>query len=108
MARRTAQQVITDLAEMADLMNENTGKVNYSAFSKRTGIPHPTLIRIMQGEDSHSMNSTTAEALIKAFHISFAQARGDVPIRRRDRTAFKPTDGDLELLRRIRALPRAD
>lgn len=108
MARRTAQQVITDLAEMADLMNERTGKVNYYAFSRRSGIPHPTLLRIMKGDDTHAMNTATIQALITAFQITFAQAHGDVPIRRRARTGYTPTDADIELVRRIRALPRSD
>ena len=106
MAKRTAQQVLTDIAEMHDLINPRTGKINYSAFSKRTGIPHPTLIRIMQGEPHHVLSSDTAQKLISAFHLTFAQVRGEVPIRRADKRKFTPSDSDIELLRRIRSLPR--
>jgi hypothetical protein len=108
MPRRSPQEILTDLAEMHDLINERTGTVNYSAFSKRTGIPHPTLIRIMQNGPEHSMNSDTVQSLIDAFHITFAQARGDVPIRRKDRRKFELSDADVELMRRLRELPKSD
>lgn len=106
MPRRSAQQILTELAEMHDLINERTGKMNYSAFSRRTGIPHPTLIRIMQGTPDHRLNSDTAEKLIKAFQLSFAQVRGDVPIKRRSRGKFTPNENELEMLRKLRKLPR--
>lgn len=106
MARRTAQEVLQDIAEMADLINERTGKINYSAFSKRTGIPHPTLIRIMQGGADYTISAETAEKIMNAFQLSFAQVRGDVPIRRRDKKKYTLTDADVEMVRRIRALPR--
>lgn len=108
MTRRSAQAVLMDLAEMHDLVNARTGTVNYSAFSKKTGIPHPTLIRIMQAGPDHTMSGDTLQALISAFNISFAQARGDVPVRRKDRKLFNPTDADLELMRRLKELPRTD
>lgn len=108
MTRRSAQEILRDLAEMHDLINPRTNQINYSAFSKRTGIPHPTLIRIMQSSSEHEMNTATVQSLIDAFHITFAQARGEVPIRKKDRRKFEPSDADLELMRRIRDLPKRD
>lgn len=106
--KRSAREVLLDIAEMADLMNPNTGTINYSAFSKRTGIPHPTLIRIMRGGDDHVLSARTAQKLIDAFQLTFAQVQGDAPIRRKDkRKKFEPTESDLALLQRIRSLPAA-
>lgn len=106
MARRSAQTVLRDLAEMHDLMNEQTGKIHYSGMSKRTGIPHPTLIKIMQSGPDTELSGRNIRKLCEAFHITLAQASGYVPIRRKHRPKFSPTDAELELIRRLRKLDR--
>ncbi|MEE8528619.1 MAG: hypothetical protein V3S70_08615, partial [Gammaproteobacteria bacterium] len=87
-----------------DLCHED-GSINCSAFHRVTGIPIPTVSRIMNGDPDWAISSRTAESLMAAFSISFEQARGDKPVSgRRD---LKPTARELNLVAHIRSLPPA-
>ena len=96
------QKVFLDLAQKHDLCHED-GSLNRAAFHRATGIPIPTVSRIMNGDKDWSISSATAELLMQAFHITFEQARGDKPVSgRRD---LKPTARELNLIAHIRSLP---
>jgi len=96
------QEIFQELAEKHDLCHPN-GEINRSAFSRKTGIPAPTVSRIIRGHKDWNITSRIAEALMKSFHISFAQARGDESLSR-----GSPVGADameLDHIRDLRALP---
>ena len=100
----SAAKIIQTLAEIHELTHRD-GRVNQSAMSRRTGIPQPTVQRILTGEESHAMGSATLQALVDAFGISFDQARGNAPITKRKGRRRKPSDADIQLLEDIKSLP---
>ena len=102
MPKLSVQDVFQVLAERHDLVHED-GEINRSDFSRATGIPAPTISRIIRGHETWSITADTAEALMRAFNITFEQARGEVPIKRN--RAFTPTQAELRWIRDLRTLP---
>ena len=102
MPKQTIQDVFQTLADKHDLVHPD-GEINRSEFSRATGIPAPTVSRIIRGHDLWSITADTAEALMRAFNISFEQARGEQPIKRN--RAFAPTQSELRWVRDLRSLP---
>lgn len=113
-------EIIERLAALHGITHDD-GRVNYSAFSRRTGIPTASVSRMHRGARSGSgdrrghwiMSSETVQKLMSAFHLSYAEASGQSPIpepgeeRKRGSARYEPTTADLELLRDLRALSPA-
>ena len=102
MPKQTIQDVFQALADKHDLVHPD-GEINRSEFSRATGIPAPTVSRIIRGHDTWSITADTAEALMRAFNITFEQARGEVSIKRQ--RSFTPTQAELRWVRDLRTLP---
>ena len=103
--RKSAKQIITTLARIRGLVHPDDS-VNHNAFSRRSGIPQPTVTRILNGPSDWRLSAETAEKLCAAFGITFAQARGDVPIKPGyRRKVLAPTNAELQLIRDLRSLP---
>lgn len=109
----TPAQVIETLAEQHGLLHPD-GSVNYSAFGRRTGIPVSTISRIHRGQrdantmpkESWVLSTETIQRIMQAFHLSFAEASGQVAIGATSATKrrYEPSTADLELLRQLRSL----
>lgn len=114
-------QLIERLARIHDVTHPD-GRPNYSAMSRRTGIPIATIARIHRGRrDSNSdatrdrmdtwvLSNDTTQRLMSAFGLTFAEASGQVEIpegrsRGKTRSPREPTASDMELLDKLRSLP---
>jgi transcriptional regulator with XRE-family HTH domain len=84
---------------MAGLMHEDGRGVNYSAFARECNLATATISRIMRDKSDRVLSAETLSALVKAFRITFEQARGDVPVRRQRGRSTVPTEAELELIR---------
>lgn len=106
MLKLTAAEVLAELARIHGLLHPND-KPNISAMAKRTGIPQPTVSRIMKGGADWEMGTSTISSLCNAFHITFDQAKGEAPLEAHH-DVYLPSPTDLELVRDIRSLNGSD
>lgn len=100
-------KVLTEIAEHFGYLHED-GKVNQSKLARESGLPGPTISRIINGGDDWSFSANTATTLMNRFGLTFAEVRGDVPITslyRNKRNRLKPTEEELQMIRELRALP---
>lgn len=108
-SRVKAADIIRTLAAMGPGLIHQDGpyasQVNVSAFGRYVGLPAATISRIVTGPDDRVLSSTTCDHLSRAFGLTFAQVRGEAPIRPHKGRATVPTDAEIAMLQDLRSLP---
>ena len=74
------KEVIDELARRFDGLTHSDGRLNFSAFRRRTGIPAPTVHRIYNGPPEWDIEVITAQRIMRTFNISEQEARGYKPL----------------------------
>ncbi len=99
-------QSLQQLAELHGLTHED-GRLNYTAFGRRVGLPAPTIMRWHKGI-TKDVSSKAAQLICRAFNISEAQVRGLEPITpllNKRNSERKPDQRDVQLIAQLRSLP---
>ncbi len=103
------KEVIEHLARLHGLVHES-GKINYTAFAEKAGLPPPTIMRWHKGI-TKDITLHTAEEVAKAFGVRSALLRGLEPLPTAAAQAagkMKLSADDMEFLKKFRALPTED